>query len=65
MIQFSLWMHLNNFFNLLKIKIIEQTDTGASVPSPNPGLSSMQPGAEQFTMQVPNNKVNLLYFSSL
>jgi hypothetical protein len=58
-------MHLNNFFNLLKIKIIEQTDTGASAPSPNSGLSSMQPGDKQFTMQVPNNKVNLLYFSSL
>lgn len=44
---------------------VEQTDTGASAPSPNQGLNIMQPGAEQFSMKVPNTKVNLFYFSSL
>lgn len=41
---------------------VEQTDTGASAPSPNQGLNIMQPGAEQFSMKVPNTKVNLFLF---
>lgn len=40
--------------------VIAETDTGASAPSPNQGLNIMQPGAEQFSMKVPNTKVALL-----
>ncbi|KAF8405126.1 hypothetical protein HHK36_010024 [Tetracentron sinense] len=38
--------------------VIAETDSGGSGSSGNRG--SMQPGAEQFTMKVPNNKVALL-----
>ncbi|XP_010276486.1 PREDICTED: far upstream element-binding protein 2-like [Nelumbo nucifera] len=40
--------------------VIAETDAGGSGPSAIHGLSSVQPGAEQFMMKVPNNKVALI-----
>ncbi|KAM6559115.1 hypothetical protein CsatA_028354 [Cannabis sativa] len=40
--------------------VISQTDTGNSAPSANQGGNPVQPGAGQFIMKVPNNKVALL-----
>ncbi|KAF8406356.1 hypothetical protein HHK36_008443 [Tetracentron sinense] len=40
--------------------VIAETDAGSSGPSANHGFNPMQPGTEQFTMKVPNNKVALL-----
>ncbi|POO03055.1 Polyribonucleotide nucleotidyltransferase [Trema orientale] len=40
--------------------VIAQTDTGNSAPSANYGTNPIQPGADQFVMKVPNNKVALL-----
>ncbi|XP_015874237.3 uncharacterized protein LOC107411206 [Ziziphus jujuba] len=40
--------------------VITQTDAGGSASSANHGFSSVQSGAEQFIMKVPNNKVALL-----
>lgn len=41
-----------------------QADAGGSAPSTNQGFNSMQPGAEQFVMKVPNNKVDFFWFPS-
>lgn len=38
-----------------------QADAGGSAPSTNQGFNSMQPGAEQFVMKVPNNKVDFFF----
>lgn len=42
-----------------------QADAGGSAPSTNQGFNSMQPGAEQFVMKVPNNKVDFFSFVAL
>lgn len=39
-----------------------QADAGGSAPSTNQGFNSIQPGAEQFVMKVPNNKVDSFFF---
>lgn len=39
-----------------------QADAGGSAPSTNQGFNSVQPGAEQFVMKVPNNKVDFFFF---
>lgn len=38
-----------------------QADAGGSAPSTNQGFNSIQPGAEQFVMKVPNNKVDFFF----
>ncbi|XP_050230973.1 uncharacterized protein LOC126679989 [Mercurialis annua] len=41
-------------------EVIAETDTGGSAPSAGHGQNTKQPGAEQFSMVVPNDKVGLL-----